>query len=107
MDKIEIFKVISFVTLGLSVSSLLVAIVLFIKLKIPTVVQELTGRVPIREKKYNTNAKSTGNILKKENDNGAIDETKGYTADDNTYLNFNVVKRQISVNTRESIKWVY
>lgn len=99
----EVVRIISYVLAGLSIAFAITAMMLFVKLKIVQAIRELQGKTTVIQKKVkSSNIKSTLTNEPESEDEG-FDETVALVADENTYINFKIIKNIIYVNTAEII----
>lgn len=120
---IDVFRIISICCIALAALCFVVAIVLFFKLQIPDVVNDLRGKVKNesiknREKENIKNAKAlnanVNNAAQRQmaqeaaampkEDEFSDEGTKPLVANSVSYDNFKVIKSVVYVNTREVIK---
>lgn len=107
---VDILKIISIIFAALCVTMAVASIIVFFKLKIKNTVielRELSGHDSAKKKKfkktnikYNSNNSITDNL---DDEGDGRDETIALVADENTYVDFHIIKKQIYVNTPEKI----
>lgn len=104
----EILKIITYILAGLSVAMAITAVILFFKLKIVKAIKELRGIVAVQPKKSSTRQAQgavNANVAldDDEDEEEGYDNTIALVADENTYINFKIIKNLIYVNTAEVI----
>lgn len=103
----EIVQIVTYILAGLSIALAITAIILFFKLKIVKAIRELRGKTIIKAKNNfkskNIASTESGVIDDVEDEDDGLDETIALVADENTYINFKIVKNIIYVNTAEII----
>lgn len=125
---LEIFRIIAFCCGALSFVCLIVAVFVFVKLKIPYVISDLKGNIKnisIKEREKENlkknksdidskpmNAKNEQRSFDKQyatniaNDEENDDEyTKPLISEDKVFNNFKIIKSVVFVNTREEIRF--